>query len=27
MRVADSQEYLEALLEGIRPGSEEVLAF
>lgn len=27
MRVADSQEYLEALLEAIRPGSEEVLAF
>jgi len=27
MRVAGSQEYLEALLEAIRPGSEEVLAF
>jgi branched-chain amino acid aminotransferase len=27
MRVANSQEYLEALLEAIRPGAEEVLAF
>ncbi len=27
MRVAGSQEYLEALLEAIRPGTEEVLAF
>lgn len=27
MRVAESQEYLEALLDAIRPGSEEVLAF
>jgi len=27
MRVASSQEYLEALLEAIRPGTEEVLAF
>ncbi|HWR03955.1 MAG TPA: aminotransferase class IV [Humidesulfovibrio sp.] len=27
MRVASSEEYLEALLEAIRPGTEEVLAF
>lgn len=27
MRVAGSQEYLEAMLEAIRPGTEEVLAF
>lgn len=27
MRVADSKDYLEALLEAIRPGAEEVLAF
>jgi len=27
MRVADSQEYLQAMLEAIRPGTEEVLAF
>ena len=27
MRVATSQEYLEAMLEAIRPGTEEVLAF
>jgi len=27
MRVADSQEYLDALLEAIRPGTDEVLAF